>query len=149
MDVNFILKHNSIPRSSFDSMPHPVTPSRRDGCGNNAYWVKTNLYTNLQKFPTIPPVRPPCTSAGNAPWCSHTGNMYGSTTVQAMHRPCAILAGWLAGTITAPAPIGLQRPVRAHVVVIQLPGPLADAIPRRFSYCLWLLTENALRRRRK
>lgn len=73
----------------------PLNPSRSlslplslgDGCGNNAYWVKTNLYTNLWKFPTIPPVRPPCTSAGNAPRSPHTGNMYDSRMLQAMHPP--------------------------------------------------------------
>lgn len=47
MGVNFILRLDASSQS-FYSLPFTATPSHRDGCGNNAYWVKTNLYTNLR-----------------------------------------------------------------------------------------------------
>lgn len=88
MDVNFYFNVKQYFPSFFSlAVAACHSLSLGDGCGNNAYWVKTNLYTNLRKFPTIPPVRPPCTSAGNASRCPHTGNMYDTRILHAMHPP--------------------------------------------------------------
>lgn len=90
----FILKHYNI-HPLYESQLQPVTPSsplsRRHGCGNNAYWVTNQfIYEPPKKCPTIPPVRPPCTSAGNS--LHHAGNMYDSRTLRCLNPPTPL---WL------------------------------------------------------